>query len=510
VTAVGDSAIVAGAGRGPRLRLSATPVLACLATLLVGAGLRWWQVSGRSPLGWNDTADFVEGSAAPWTGLELWAGRRAPAAAVLLKLVGADLDAYVRAQVVFAAACWAALAGSVASVVSGWARWPAIVAVAGFSLTTPVTMWDRSVLSESLAVSALALVAAAVVQLCRGVTWPRVAALLGASTLWLATRDSHAVVALVGGAAVLAAAAVGWWRGRRAAAARAAGDGDGYGGDDAGATTPGDGDAGVVAVRRLAALGGAAVVLGLLVVVGSAHGERHHFPMRNVFEVRVLPYPERVEWFAARGMPKAEVFAGPEARDPYLEPALPPVIFVGDDDAELRPWLDWVESDGRAAFARYVATHPLYLVTEPLHSPERTFNNALGDRDFYRPLDMPRVPLVDAVLAFPTAIVLLVVALVGGWALGRGRWTPALVAGAALALLAVPHGLAAWHSDGMETARHLVVPALQLHLGVLLVVVGVLPGETAGRHPAGQTSGKPRSRLGRSRPPSASTTVPVT
>jgi hypothetical protein len=224
----------------------------------------------------------------------------------------------------------------------------------------------------------------------------------------------------------------------------------------------------------------------------------------------VLPYPERVEWFAARGMPEAEVFAGPGARDPYLEPGLPPVMFVGDDDPELRPWLDWVESDGRAAFARYVATHPLYLVAEPLHTPERTFNNALGDRDFYRPLDMPRVPLVDAVLAFPTGIVLLVAALVGGWALGRGRWTPALVAGAALALLAVPHGLAAWHSDGMETARHLVVPALQLHLGVLLVVAGVLPGETAGQHPAGQTSGKPRSRLGRSRPPSASTTVPVT
>ena len=33
----------------------------------------------------------------------------------------------------------------------------------------------------------------------------------------------------------------------------------------------------------------------------------------------------------------------------------------------------------------------------------------------------------------------------------------------------------AWHSDGMETARHLVVPAIQLHLGVLLMVVGLLP-----------------------------------
>ena len=43
------------------------------------------------------------------------------------------------------------------------------------------------------------------------------------------------------------------------------------------------------------------------------------------------------------------------------------------------------------------------------------------------------------------------------------------------ALLALPHGAVAWHSDGMETARHLVVPALQLHLGVLLMVIGLLP-----------------------------------
>ena len=450
MTGVGDSAIVADPGRGRGPRWSAAPVVAFVATVLVGAGVRWWQVSGRSPLGWNDTADFLDGSGAPWASLELWAGRRPPGAAVVLKLVGGDIDTYVRAQAAFAAVCWAALAASVATVMTGWARWPAVVAVAGLSLTTPVTMWDRSVLSESLAVSALALVAAATVQLARDLTWARVAAVLAASAVWLATRDSHAVVALAGGAVLLAAAAVLWWRARPAPLT----------------PTP----------RRLAGLGAGGVVLGLLVVAGSAHGERHHFPTRNLYEVRVLPYPDRVQWFADRGMPQAEVFAGPDARTPHAEAGIPPVMFVGDDDAELRPWLDWVESDGRAAFARYVATHPLYLVTEPLRSPERAFNNALGDREFYRPLDTPRVPLVDRVLALPTAVVLLVAALVGGWAIGRGRWAPALAAGAALGALAVPHGLVAWHSDGMETARHLMVPALQLHLGVLLLVLGVLSG----------------------------------
>ena len=40
----------------------------------------------------------------------------------------------------------------------------------------------------------------------------------------------------------------------------------------------------------------------------------------------------------------------------------------------------------------------------------------------------------------------------------------------------MPHGLTAWHSDGMETARHLVVPSMQLHLGVLLMALGTAWG----------------------------------
>ena len=66
--------------------------------------------------------------------------------------------------------------------------------------------------------------------------------------------------------------------------------------------------------RRTPVAGLAVVVLGLLVGLGSAHGERHHVPLRNVYEVRALPYPDRVEWFADRGMPQAEVFVGPDAR----------------------------------------------------------------------------------------------------------------------------------------------------------------------------------------------------
>jgi hypothetical protein len=222
--------------------------------------------------------------------------------------------------------------------------------------------------------------------------------------------------------------------------------------------------------------------------MAASHGDRYVYPLRNVMEVRVLPYPDRVRWFAAHGMPQADEFLGPDRRAPVVEPGQAPVVYVGDDDPQLRRWLAWVAGDARATYARWLVTHPVYAAGEPFRQPERTFNNALGDRSFYAAPDLRHVPLVD-LLATPTLIVLMVAAVVVGWAYGRRRVTPLLVAGSVIALLAVPHGLAAWHSDGMETARHLVVPALQLRIGVALMVAGMLtpvtpPGGDERREPA--------------------------
>jgi hypothetical protein len=465
-----DPATAADSGRGRRAARAAgarwPALVAFLTALGVGAAVRAWQIGGRAALPWNDTADFLAISRQGWASVGLWAGARAPGVPVALKLAGTG-DRYVDLQAAGAVVCWAALCASVATVVAGrGARVAAVSAVLAFSLTTPVTMWERSILSESPGIAVLALVVAAGLQLARGLTWGRVAMLGSALVPWLAVRDTHAVVALVGGAVALAGAVVVALLGRRHR--RRAKD-----------TAP--------APRRrplrVAVLGALSVGLGLLVLVGAAHGERQAFPTRNVYEVRVLPYPERVRWFADHGMPQADEFLGPDARDPYREPGQAPVVYVPDRDPELGEWLAWVEGDGRAALVRFALTHPTYLVHEPLRTPERSFNNARGDRSFYEPPDHPHVPLVDALLAHRTSAALVVGGVAGGWAIGRRRATPALVVGAVTAALALPHGAVAWHTDGMETARHLVVPAIQLHLGVLLMVLGLLPEATATTEP---------------------------
>jgi hypothetical protein len=446
-------------------------VVALVAAPLL-ALLRWWQLHGRAPLSWQDTGDFAATAEAPWASRALWAGSRPPGVPVLLRLAGSDLSRYVALQAALAVACWTALAASVATVVRGRGRWVAAGAVVALAATTPVTMWERSVLSESPAQSLLALTVAAGLQVARSPGRGAVAATVAVAAAWLAVRDSHAAVALGGGAAALGVAVAAAAR-AHLAARRAVGTG-----------AP-------AWARPLAALGAAGLALGALAMAGAAHGERHAFPTRNVYAVRILPYPERVEWFADHGMPQAEHFLGPDRRAPYVERGRAPVVAVPDGDPELEPWLRWVASEGRTALLRYMATHPGYLLAEPFRSPERAFNNADGDRGFYAAPDTVRAPLVDRLLAPSTPVVLAVGALLLGWGLGLRRWTPALVTGAAGVALAAVHGLVAWHGDGMETARHLVVPALQLRVGVLLLAVGLLPAPPGGAGEGGVPPGPP-------------------
>jgi hypothetical protein len=442
----------------PRLRTR----LVFVASAALLAVVRAWQIAGRGAVWWNDSADFLASAGTGLFSLERWAGARTVAAPLVLSLARFEPGTYVSWQAAIAVVCWAALATSVWTVIEGRrAPWLGALAVVAFSCTVPVTMWERSVLSESLGASTLALTLAAVLQLARGVTGRRVAAVLAASALWLITRDSHAVVVLVAALALGVGLVVAEWRDRR----RREGD---------------DRKERDRAADVLALLACGLFALGALAWVAASHGNRYVYPLRNVFEARVLPYPDRVAWFAEHGMPQAERFVGPDALAPGVGGGgRAPVTYVADDDPDLQEWLAWVARDGRGAFAAWMATHPAYLVTEPLRDPERTFNNALGDRSFYAPIDQREVPLVSAVLVPRRWVVLAVVAAVAAWATGQRRWgSPLLLVGAATVALAVPHGLVSWHTDGMETVRHLVVPALQLYLGALLMVVGVLGGRS--------------------------------
>lgn len=425
---------------------------------IIGFLIRWWQITGRAPSWWQDSSDYETSAGASLGSMELWAGARSPGVPLMLKIFGGKPgNAYIYLQIVLAAACWAWLAATVAVGLRGtgprgtWRRWIVTAVIVAFPLARPIAMWDHSVLSESLTTSLFAGLVATAVWFVRKPSPLRVLAVVGAAAAWVATRDANVLAIAVVGVGIVAYKLGG-------------------------------------AVRRLAShqpIGRslldltAALAVGLLAVSGlsvlsSSIGDRDAVPLAHVFSVRILPYPDRLDWFADQGMPQADLL---RSRAEDLDPARqPPLLGLSATDKLLEPWWDWLRSDGRPTFARWLLTHPTYLISEPLESPERTFNNAEGDLDFYRSAQVSEVPLVTDLLWLNIGTALLAGCAVVACYLwfGRRPRSDLLLIGTLCVVTAGPQAFVAWHSDGMETARHLYMPGVQLRVGVLLGAIALV------------------------------------
>ena len=125
------------------------------------AGFRLWQVLVGGPMQWQDSRQYEAVGSHPITSGALWAGRRPPLAPLLWKVTGSP-EAFVVVQTVASIAAWTVLALAVGRLApSRWGRFIGTMLILGFAATRPVTQWDRSVLSESLSLTALALLFAA-------------------------------------------------------------------------------------------------------------------------------------------------------------------------------------------------------------------------------------------------------------------------------------------------------------------------------------------------------------
>lgn len=415
------------------------PVAIGAVVMAVGLATRIWIRAGAAPLVWNDSADYLASSKAPLLSMDRLAGLRPLLLPSVLGAVGQDLTRLVQVQEVAAAVAWGLLAAAAASTVQGVGRQAgAATAVLALSLAWPISMWDQVVLTESTALTTFALFAAAGLSFASRQTPARAALLVAAAALWLVARDSHVVPVAATGLLLLGLAC------RRATAGR----------------------------RLLALTGAYLVALGLLISGAAQYGHRDRQPVEHVYAVRVLPYHDRVAWFARHGMPDAPALeAVPEAVD--LKLGLAPYTPIPPDPRWAR-WRRWLATDGRRTYLAYVASHPTYVVTEPSRQPERVFNN-VGGLAGYRPLALREVPLL-ATLAYPPSALALSAAALGALVLvvRRRTWGPLAWTGAVLVLTWIPHVAVVWHSDGMESTRHLLLPGVQLRTGALLLVLAAL------------------------------------
>jgi hypothetical protein len=436
-----------GAGWSP----GTTDVAACIGWCLY-AGYVLWQALAGPPIIWGDSTSYVAVSTKPLLSSAFWAGQRPPVLPLVIKFTGSSTGLIVT-QTVLAVVAWGFLAWTTGRLVpAGWRRLAATLVILGFASVLPITLWNRSVLSESLSISTLAMLVAAFLWTTRKTTWPRVAVTAAICLLFAVERDAQLWTVGIFG---LSAGLFGITRIRtdRSTALRA----------------------GVLAVCLLAICGTAEA--------GTAASGRTNQSLRDVLAVRVFPYPERVAWFAEHGMPDGLAVDRLAAATSAPTPDAVKVVGVPPDDPSFRSLRTWESKHGQATYLWWLVTHPVYVITEPLYRPERAYNFAQGNLSFYA-ASTGRVDSPLTLVMWPPFVgfvILSVLALhLGIW---HRIWRETIWRSAAVVTgIGVLGMVVAWHGDGQEVTRHTIEGLVQVRLGVwLLLVIGALRHTRADR-----------------------------
>lgn len=432
-------------GAGP-LGLSAPAGLRALwpFALVLAAYVAWRLAgfAGVTTLAYRDSESYLEVAGESLLSADFWAGGRPWTLPLIYKLLPDSDQARAIGQLVLSIACWSALAAAVArSLRPTPYRVAAFALVLLFSLAFSVVRWDRLMLSESVSISLTVAVTAAWLELVHAPRRATVLAVLGISLLWVFTRDSNGLLALL--TALPAAALV---------------------------ARPGKLGRGWAAVLA----GGLVAIFALNVASTSTQAaqlRRNERPMLHVVGRRVLVNPGQQAFFERQGMPR------PPPRVVRFRKQL---AALGDgipSDPASDRFLEWVRDHGRATLARWLVTHPRATLGPVVKYRRRLLG---GVTVGYRSPDAREVlpePLESLVYPHRVDSVLRWLLLVGAGAAAvalvvgsRRSW---LVPGGLIALQ-LPHALLVYHGDTLEIPRHAILVAVSLRLGILLLALLVV------------------------------------
>ena len=430
------------------------------------AWFRLWQATRAPSLVWQDSKSYMSVAGRAFWSLGFWAGERPPLVPLVWKLTGSP-SSFVLAQTLVAVVAWGGLAWVVGrSAPPGWRRTVAAVAVLAFATSPPIVIWDRSVLSESLSLSLIAVLVASLFHVVARPTTVRGAAVIVSSLLVALTRDSQVWTVGLLGVGFAGFALVGVVRHRRLP-------------------------------RYPTVLAGALLVITGVAAWGVSASGRTVENVTDVLYVRVFPYPDRVEWFASHGMPQM----GDVERLSRMQGTavgVAKIVTFDSRDPRYARLERWIDRDGPGTYALWLASHPGYIVSEPLVRPERTFNNSQGDLLGYGGpgrVDSPvgRVMWPAWVWLIPILALAFSVSGTGMAPGGRRRQLQIVSLLCGLGLIAM---LVAWHGDGQEVTRHTVEGFAQLRACVLILLIMAVTGERLSvRRPPGDVGRRLRAQM---------------
>lgn len=422
---------------------------------------QWHRLTGpQTPPPLFDSYQYMEIVAQP-LGPRLMFSAKPLTVPLFFRALGADPPLIARIQGELAFAAWAVVTAVL--VLALRRRWAKLIAGGigiAFLLAAPRVGWSGVLLSESLADTLMALIAAGAIGLAvtARTPWSRARIAIAVATgalgvAWMFARDTNAIAALVAVAvATLIWPVRRWW-------------------------TTGRWGIGLAGVATAAAL----VALWSTRVPAPLPSQQHWYvpltmrggyPLLDNMLARVLPSDRA--WLAERGAPVDVLaqFAGPEITPERLVYRKP----------ELAPTQVWLEDHGPATYLRWLARHPVARIGELIGARW----TVLAAR---YPTTMPvgwiapggANPVVEAVRRLTTTRWLLL-ALIAASPLLLWRSRAAPLTGVALCMVAsgVVAAAASYYGDSAELARHCYGAGQLIVLGLFIGLVAWLDGVRAG------------------------------
>jgi hypothetical protein len=415
------------------IKRAACPAL-CLTLFLAYSVLRTINLQAIQEVRqFPDTPVYTAIASRSFLDFHFWIGERPWTTPLFYKLLRNDPPSIAIFQLGLSIICWGFLALSVVRALRlSWLKPIAFGMILLFSLSTEIILWDGVMLADSISLSLMALFIASWFWLLEDWQWFKAVLTALAAFSWAFTKDTNAWVVLVIAALLII---------------------------------------GIAARRIQSRYVLIASVFAVIFAMNDVSANRAHrwvVAFMNNVGMRILPSPERTAYFAELGMPVTPALMQRREKKAWTD------NWAFFKDPALQQFRDWLYAHGKSSYVRFLLSHLALTIQEPLRHSEELLSSELRN---YAPANFSSIlsePLAEVVYFKRWAVLLTWAAAIAvGFVFGLQLWTRnvAFLVPLALIILVYPQAVIAWHGDPNEIGRHGLEAAVNLRLGLWLLLL---------------------------------------
>jgi len=386
--------------------------------------------------GFGDTNDYFEIASFSIFSSSFWLSVKPPVFPLFLKFLGENAKTITTFQLWFSMLSWGLLAYVVASSLRNDILKPlAFLFVLAFSLSEEIIMWDYLILSDSIALSLMALFFA--VSLWALLKWNAISAslLIFLAIMLAFVRDTYAYVLLMIAGALIVVFFLSNFK------------------------------------KPFLYIGITFFLIFLASTTLASTSYHWYTPLLNTIGMRVLPNPEYLAYFESRGMPVNDTLMERSGKPHHADSA---AIAV---DERLEAFRSWVRENGEREYKRFLwfykvdTLQNVFNDREVIFYPDLKYYTASRFRPIFRNsrLDELLYPNRFGFLLFLFANLSAGLFSAVAYYEEKVTWILPLT----LILLSYPQAVLIWNADSSDMARHALYHNVMLRLGVWILALFV-------------------------------------